>query len=83
MIDIITGIDPRLKPTNGIDAGLSAVGKLRNWKINKLITQLIIIVKIWQNVRIKIHHVIHSPTFFLFMEKVNYTRINFELFGKN
>jgi hypothetical protein len=28
MIDMITGIDPRLKPTNGIDAGLSAVGKL-------------------------------------------------------
>ncbi len=45
MIDIITGIDPRLKPTNGIDAGLSAVGKLQNWKINQLNTQLIIIVK--------------------------------------
>ncbi len=49
MIDIIIGIDPRLKPTNGIDAGLSAVGKLQNWKIYKLITQLIIIVNNFNN----------------------------------
>jgi hypothetical protein len=46
MIDIITGIDPRLKPTNSIDAGLSAVGKQLNWKINKVITQLMFILSL-------------------------------------